>query len=141
MKALIELLDHLEVERVFRPGRLGRRYGGDPLRPCPSRAHQGAHPLLPRHAQNLGVVVLHRATHGDEVVGRRSPHTPDLAGGDGGADAGAAHEDAAISPPVDNGLRGPEGDLRVGDIGLGQISDGADALIPVQMLFQSILES
>ena len=28
MKALIELLDHLEVERVFRPGRLGRRYGG-----------------------------------------------------------------------------------------------------------------
>ena len=95
--------------------------------------------VLP-HAQDLGVVVLHRAAYGDQVVRGRRTHSRDLVGGNGGSDAGTADENTTVGPPLGDRSGDLEGDLRVSDVRRGQVDDVAHALILDQQLFDDVLQ-
>ena len=99
----------------------------------------GRDDVLP-HAQDLGVVVLHRAAHGEQVVRGRRTHPRDLVGGDGGSHAGAADENTAVGPPLGDRSGDPEGDLRVGDLRRGQVEDVAHAPVLGQSFRKSVLQ-
>ena len=99
----------------------------------------GRDDVLP-HAQDLGVIVLHRAAHGEQIVRGRRTHARHLVGGDGGTHTGPADENTAVGPPLGDRSGDPEGDLRVGDVRSGQVDDVTHALVPGQSFLKSVLQ-
>src|SRR5689334_8018196 len=104
------------------------------VEPCPEeRPHELAGKLgaddLGTQTENVHIVVLYPLVRGVRVMADRGADSGELAGGDGGTDTGAADEDAALRPAVQDRLADLAGLVRIIDPWLGLVGTQVHRLV------------